>query len=95
VTARNTATHLHAVPTNGLADAILGQLNITHRSAAGDMVALVQIPAESAVSQLIGIASGGGWNRVQADSNLASGTFDGAPTVANSHLGAGQLESLP
>jgi hypothetical protein len=45
VTATNVTTPLATVPTDGFASAVLQQLNITQGAAAGDMVALVQLPA--------------------------------------------------
>jgi hypothetical protein len=58
VTALNNATLLGTVPTNGLAGAILEQLNITQGSAGSDLVALVQLPAGATTSASLNVAGG-------------------------------------
>jgi hypothetical protein len=56
----NRARPPHALPTNGLASAVLEQLNVTQGSAAGDVVALVPLLAGSTVGDLLTITGGSG-----------------------------------
>jgi hypothetical protein len=60
VTANNNATLLRTVPTNGLAGAVLQQLNITQGSAGSDLVALVQLPAGTTTNTSLTVAGGTG-----------------------------------
>jgi hypothetical protein len=60
MTTLNSTTTLHTVPTNGLANAVLQQLNITQGSAGGDLVALVQLPSGAATSMSLSVPGGSG-----------------------------------
>jgi hypothetical protein len=56
VTATNWVVPLAVVPANGFANAALEQLNIVQGSAAGDLIALVQLPANATTNESLTIS---------------------------------------
>jgi hypothetical protein len=60
VSALNFVTPIRAVPTNGLAGAVLEQLTIIQGAAGGDLVALVQLPSGATTGVSLSVVGGSG-----------------------------------
>jgi hypothetical protein len=95
VTATNTINPILTVPTNGFANAVLVQLNVTQGSAPGDVTALVQLAANATASESLTVS--GTLTLLQQDiaGNRGDYIFMGSYLAATAPLGSFGVPPYP